>query len=67
MEAQIVALQSGFEAEELEELKIIGIEKARNERFIQDKVRMAKSRKSDVDAKPTGTSKRKTNAQRNVP
>ena len=67
MEAQIVALKSGFEAEELEELKIIGIEKARNERFIQDKVRMGKSRRSDADAKPTGTSKRKTNAQRNVP
>ena len=66
MEAQIVAMRSGFEAEELEALKVIGIEKARNERFIQDKVRMGKSRRSDVDAKPTGTSKRKTNVHRSV-
>ena len=48
MEAQIVLLQSEFEAEESEALKVIGIEKARNERFTQDKAKMAKSRKGDV-------------------
>jgi len=55
MEAQITALRSGFEAEELEALKVIGIEKARNERFIKDKDKMAKSRKSDASIKTTGT------------
>ncbi|MGD1045142.1 MAG: circadian clock protein KaiC [Bacteroidota bacterium] len=48
MEAQIVVLRSEFEAEESEALKVIGIEKTRNERFIEDKVKMAKSRRSDV-------------------
>lgn len=48
MEAQIVLLQSEFEAEEAEALKVIGIEKARNERFVQDKTKMAKSREGDV-------------------
>jgi circadian clock protein KaiC len=57
MEAQITALRSGFEAEELEALKVIGIEKARNERFIKDKEKMAKSRKSDASIKTTGTKK----------
>jgi circadian clock protein KaiC len=47
-EAQIVLLQSEFDAEESEALKVIGIEKARNERFAQDKAKMAKSRKGDV-------------------
>jgi circadian clock protein KaiC len=47
-EAQIVLLQSEFDAEESEALKVIGIEKARNDRFIQDKAKMAKSRKGDV-------------------
>jgi len=51
MEAQIVALRSRFEAEESEALKVIGIEKARNERFVQDKIKMAKSRRSDVPTK----------------
>jgi len=35
MEAQIVVLRSEYEAEESEALKVIGIEKARNERFAQ--------------------------------
>jgi circadian clock protein KaiC len=60
MEAQIVVLRSEFEAEESEALKIIGIEKARNERFTQDKVKMAKSRRSDISVKTTGTNKKKT-------
>ncbi len=48
MEAQIVLLQSEFEAEELETLKVIGIEKARNERFDLDRAKMAKSREGDA-------------------
>ena len=48
MEAQIVVLRSEFEAEESEALKAIGIEKARNERFTQDKIKMGKSRRGDV-------------------
>jgi circadian clock protein KaiC len=59
MEAQIVVLRSEFEAEESEALKVIGIEKVRNERFIQDKVRMGKSRKGDVYIKTTGKNKNK--------
>jgi circadian clock protein KaiC len=63
MEAQIVLLQSEFEAEESEALKVIGIEKARNERFIQDKAKMAKSRKGDVYMKTVGA---KRNKKRNL-
>jgi circadian clock protein KaiC len=51
MEAQIVMLRSEFEAEESESLKVIGIEKASNERFTQAKAKMAKSRKADVSMK----------------
>src|ERR1041385_3046662 len=61
MEAQIVVMRSEFEAEESEALNVIGIEKARNNRFAQDKARMAKSRKGDVDKKANGTIKKKTN------
>ena len=66
VEAQIVALRSGFEAEESDALKVIGIEKARNERFIQDKVKMAKSRKGDVHIKTSGSIK-KIKIARNEP
>ena len=59
MEAQVVALRSGFEAEESDTLKVIGIEKERDERFIQDKVKMAKSRKSDASIKIAGLRKNK--------
>jgi circadian clock protein KaiC len=59
MDAQIVLLQSEFEAEESEALKVISIEKARNERFAQDKAKMAKSRKGDVYMKTVGTNKKK--------
>lgn len=44
MEAQVVLLRSEFEAEESEALKVIGIEKALQSRFAQDKARMARSR-----------------------
>jgi circadian clock protein KaiC len=59
MEAQIVVLRSEFEAEESEALKVIGIEKARNERFTQDKIKMGKSRRGDVSIKISGKNKRK--------
>ncbi len=48
MEAQIVVLRSEFQAEESEALKVISIEKAINERFVQDKVKMGKSRRGDI-------------------
>jgi circadian clock protein KaiC len=61
MEAQIVVLRSEFEAEESDALKVIGIEKARNERFTQDKVKMRMSRRGDVSIKAIGTKKKKIN------
>lgn len=48
LEAQIVVLRAEFEAEESEALKMINIEKSRNERFSHDEIQMAKSRKSDA-------------------
>ena len=48
LEAQIVLLKSEFAAAESEALKVIGIEEARNQRFIQDKAKMSKSRKGDI-------------------
>ncbi|MDR3609440.1 MAG: circadian clock protein KaiC [Ignavibacteriaceae bacterium] len=59
MEAQKVLLQSEFEAEESESLKLIRIEKARNERFIQDKAKMAKSRKGDIYMKTVAANSKK--------
>jgi len=59
MEAQIVLLRSEFDAEELEALKVIGIDKARNERFNLDKVKMAKSRRGDVHMKTTGAKRKR--------
>lgn len=53
MEAQIVVLRSEFEAEESESLKIINIEKARNESYKQVEAEMAKSRRGDVPLKKT--------------
>ena len=61
MEAQIIVLRSEFQAEEAEALKVITIEKALNERFVQDKVKMGKSRRGDVSIKITGTKKNKKN------
>jgi circadian clock protein KaiC len=67
MEAQIVLLRSEFEAEESEALKVIGIEKARDDRFSQDKAKMSKSRKGDVSLKKPATIKSRITAQRNAP
>ncbi len=64
MEAQIVVLRSEFQAEESEALKVIGIEKARNERFTQDKVKMGMSRRGDVSIKISGKNKKKINGKR---
>ena len=61
MEAQVVVLRSEFQAEESEALKVIGIEKARNERFTQDKIKMGKSRRGDVSIKISGKNKKKIN------
>ncbi|MBN1352503.1 KaiC 1, partial [candidate division KSB1 bacterium] len=58
MEAQINLLRSEFKAEESETLKVIGIEKERNERFTHDEAKMAKSRKSDSDHKLASKSKK---------
>jgi circadian clock protein KaiC len=52
MEARIVLLQSEFESEESEALKVIGIDKARNKRFVDDRIKMAKSRRGDALTKP---------------
>jgi circadian clock protein KaiC len=59
MEAQIVVLRSEFQAEESDALKVIGIEKARNERFTQDKIKMGKSRRGDESIRTPGTNKKK--------
>jgi len=64
MEAQVMVLRSEFEAEESEALKVIGIEKARNERFSQDKVKMAQSRKGDDHIKATAIRKSRTTNKR---
>jgi circadian clock protein KaiC len=58
MEAQIVVLRSEFQAEEAEANKVITIEKARNERFTQDKVRMAKNRIGDISVKASGSNRK---------
>ncbi|MHB9030387.1 MAG: circadian clock protein KaiC, partial [Candidatus Latescibacterota bacterium] len=47
MEAQVVLLQCEFEAAESEALIAIKIEKAKKERFVQDQIKMAKSREGD--------------------
>jgi circadian clock protein KaiC len=52
-EAQIVVLKSEFKTEEAETLKLIEMEKANAKRFIEDKTKMAKSRKADKFIKKT--------------
>jgi len=52
-EAQIVVLRSEFKADESEALKIIEMEKAKTERFIQDQKKMATSRHADKYVKKT--------------
>ena len=59
LEAQITLLRTEFDAESLEALKIISIEKRRNERFTEDKIKMAKSRKGDIDKKSSSTKNKK--------
>ncbi|RPI05467.1 MAG: circadian clock protein KaiC [Ignavibacteriae bacterium] len=66
MEAQILLLRSEFDAEESEALKVIRIEKARNEQIIQNKKKMAKSRKGDVGQKMHSSNKSKINVLRMV-
>jgi circadian clock protein KaiC len=46
-EAQIIVLKSEFKAEEAETRKLIEMEKANAKRYIDDKSKMAKSRKAD--------------------
>ena len=48
MEAQIAVIRAEFEAEKSESLAGIGIDKARNERFTQDRTKMAESREGDA-------------------
>jgi circadian clock protein KaiC len=55
IEAQIAILRSEFEAEVTETLRSIRNDKARIERYIQDRARMAKSRKADAGIKTSGT------------
>ncbi|HSW53482.1 MAG TPA: circadian clock protein KaiC [Ignavibacteriaceae bacterium] len=52
-EANIVVLQSEFKAEEVETLKVIEMEKAKTERFAQEQIKMAESRKADKFKKKT--------------
>ena len=48
MEAQIAVIRAEFEAEKSESLAGIGIDQARNERFTQDRTKMAESREGDA-------------------
>jgi circadian clock protein KaiC len=64
VEAQVRLLHAEFEAEESETLKGIEFEKARIERLTQDKRRMAKSRRRDVDTRPIGIGTNKTPVER---
>ena len=59
-------LRSEFEAEAAEANKAIGIEKARNERFMQDKLKMGKSRRSDGLTKSTGPKKRSVKTKKEL-
>lgn len=47
LEANIIVLRSEFKEEESETVKIIEMEKAKAERFTQDQIKMAESRKAD--------------------
>jgi circadian clock protein KaiC len=53
LEANIVLLRSEFKEEESETIKIIEMEKAKAERFVQGQKKMAKSRKADKFIKKT--------------
>jgi circadian clock protein KaiC len=58
-EANIVVLQSEFKADEVETLKVIEMEKAKAERFIEEQKKMAESRKADKFIKKIVKPKRK--------
>jgi circadian clock protein KaiC len=62
VEAQILLLRSEFGAEESEMLKAIAMDKARIERLTQDRRRMAKSRRGDIETKQIGTDTKKARA-----
>jgi len=53
MEAQIVVLKAEFKEEESETIKIIELEKAKTEMFVQDQKKMGESRKADKFIKKT--------------
>ncbi len=61
MEAQVALLRSEFEVAKSEVQRVIGIQKAVNERFVQDQGKMAKSRKSDVEIKTKRANKNNKN------
>jgi circadian clock protein KaiC len=67
MEAQIVLLRSEFEAEEMETLRSIGIDKDRNRLIRLGTSRMARSRSSDVPRKTRVTNRTKTRTKRTLP
>jgi circadian clock protein KaiC len=67
MEAQIVLLRSEFEAEEMETLRSIGIDKDRNKLIRLGTSRMARSRSSDVPRKTRVTNRTKTRTKRTLP
>ncbi|MFN0158343.1 MAG: circadian clock protein KaiC [Bacteroidota bacterium] len=64
MEAQLIALRSEFEAEELESLKGIDVDRSKNIVAALDKTKMTRSRQGDMDGKSIGTNrKRKSTKQ----
>jgi circadian clock protein KaiC len=67
MEAQIVLLRSEFEAEEMETLRSIGIDKDRNRLIGLGTSRMARSRSSDVPRKTRVTNRTKARTKRTLP
>jgi circadian clock protein KaiC len=67
LEAQIVVLRSEFEAEESETLKVIGIEKDRGERYVQDTMKMAKSRRGDAYLKAASLKNKRNEQKRRKP
>jgi circadian clock protein KaiC len=67
MEAQIVLLRSEFEAEEMETLRSIGIDKDRNRLIRLGTSRMARSRSSDVPRKTRVTNRTKARTKRTLP
>lgn len=67
LEAQIAVLRSEFEAEESEALKVIGIEKEKDDRTAQNKMKMAKSRKSDAAVASASLKRQRRGTKRGRP